>query len=127
MGTTVALPVVRGPAPLAKTLAAVDHLSGGRLFVGVGPGSSARDYAATGVDFEERWKRLDEAVAVLRHLWCRDEDRPFLGKFYSTEGVRLEAVSPATARAANMDRQLGIGGRSSPDRPPGGRLAGVSL
>lgn len=47
--TTVALPVVRGPAPLAKTLAAIDILSGGRLVVGVGPGSSDRDYSAVGV------------------------------------------------------------------------------
>ena len=50
--TTVALPVVRGPVPLAKSLAAIDLLSGGRLVVGVGPGSSARYYAAVGVPFE---------------------------------------------------------------------------
>lgn len=41
--TTAALPVVRGPAPLAKALAALDVLSGGRLVVGVSPGSSARE------------------------------------------------------------------------------------
>ncbi len=48
--TTVALPVVRGPMALAKSMAAIDILSGGRLIVGVGPGSSARDYAAAGKD-----------------------------------------------------------------------------
>ena len=89
LATTVALPVVRGPVPLAKTLAAIDLLSCGRLIVGVGPGSSARDYAAMGIAFEERWKRLDEAVQVLRSLWRR-ESPPFKGKFYSTEGVKLE-------------------------------------
>jgi alkanesulfonate monooxygenase SsuD/methylene tetrahydromethanopterin reductase-like flavin-dependent oxidoreductase (luciferase family) len=68
--TTVALPVVRGPVALAKSMAAIDILSGGRLVVGVGPGSSARDYDAVGVPFEERWKRLDEAVGALRALWC---------------------------------------------------------
>src|SRR3972149_4250698 len=41
-------PVVRGPVALAKSLAALDVLSGGRLVVGPGPGSSARDYAAAG-------------------------------------------------------------------------------
>src|SRR5215212_5266105 len=51
--TTVALPVVRGPVALAKTLAALDLLSGGRLIAGLGPGSSARDYAAAGLPFEE--------------------------------------------------------------------------
>jgi len=46
LATTVALPVVRGPVPLAKQLAAIDVLSGGRVVAGVGPGSSAADYAA---------------------------------------------------------------------------------
>jgi probable F420-dependent oxidoreductase len=89
LATTVALPVVRGPVALAKSLAAIDLLSGGRLIVGLGPGSSARDYAAVGVPFEERWKRLDEAVQTLRALW-RGEGPPFRGEFYSTEGVTLE-------------------------------------
>jgi probable F420-dependent oxidoreductase len=89
LATTVALPVVRGPVALAKSLAAIDLLSGGRLVVGVGPGSSARDYAAVGVPFEERWKRLDEAVQALRALWL-GEGPPFRGEFYSTEGVTLE-------------------------------------
>ncbi|MDQ3568346.1 MAG: LLM class flavin-dependent oxidoreductase [Actinomycetota bacterium] len=87
--TTVALPVVRGPVALAKSLAAIDILSGSRLIVGVGPGSSARDYAAAGIPFEERWKRLDEAVGALRALW-REDGSPFKGEFYSTEGIVLE-------------------------------------
>ena len=89
LATTVALPVVRGPVALAKSLAAIDLLSGGRLVVGVGPGSSARDYAAVGIPFEERWKRLDEAVQALRALWL-GEGTPYRGEFYSTEGVTLE-------------------------------------
>ena len=89
LATTVALPVVRGPVALAKSLAAIDLLSGGRLVVGVGPGSSARDYAAVGIPFEERWKRLDEAVQALRALWL-GEGPSFGGEFYSTEGVKLE-------------------------------------
>jgi probable F420-dependent oxidoreductase len=89
LATTVALPVVRGPVALAKSLAAIDLLSGGRLVVGVGPGSSARDHAAVGVPFEERFQRLDEAVQVLRTLWL-GEGPPIKGEFYSTEGVTLE-------------------------------------
>jgi alkanesulfonate monooxygenase SsuD/methylene tetrahydromethanopterin reductase-like flavin-dependent oxidoreductase (luciferase family) len=71
---------------LAKSMAAIDFLSGGRLIVGVGPGSSARDYDAVGVPFEERWKRLDEAVEALRALW-RGDGPPFEGAFYSTTGI----------------------------------------
>src|SRR5215216_5657334 len=89
LATTVALPAVRGPAPLAKTLAAIDLLSGGRLVVGVGPGSSARDYAAVGLSYEERWQRLDEAIPALRALWGGD-GQPFNGRFYSTQGLALE-------------------------------------
>ncbi len=89
LATTVALPVVRGPVALAKSLAAIDLLSGGRLIVGIGPGSSARDYAAVGIPFEERWKRLDETVHALRALWSR-EGAPFRGEFYSTEDLTLE-------------------------------------
>src|SRR5450759_4611751 len=69
--TTVALPVVRGPVPLAKALAALDVLSSGRLIAGVGPGSFPQDYALAGIAFEERWQRFDEAVKLLRCLLSR--------------------------------------------------------
>jgi alkanesulfonate monooxygenase SsuD/methylene tetrahydromethanopterin reductase-like flavin-dependent oxidoreductase (luciferase family) len=85
----VILPVVRGPVQLAKTLAAIDILSNGRLFVGVGSGSSARDYEIVRIDYEERWKRLDEAIQVLRALWKVDKVS-FTGRFYSTAGIDLE-------------------------------------
>lgn len=68
LATTVALPVVRGPIPLAKSIAALDVLSGGRMLVGVGPGSSPRDYAAMGLPFEERWPRFEQSVIMLRDL-----------------------------------------------------------
>ncbi len=44
LATTVSLPVLRGPVPLAKALAAIDVLSEGRLVAALGPGSSERDY-----------------------------------------------------------------------------------
>ena len=88
VATTVTVPVLRGPAATAKILAALDVLSGGRLLVGLGPGSSARDYELVGVPFEERWKRLDEAVQALRAYW-RGSDEGFEGSFYSTAGMTL--------------------------------------
>ena len=88
LATTVSLPVVRGPVQLAKAMAAIDLLSGGRAVVAVGPGSSPRDYEVAGVDFGERWKRLDEAVLAMRALW-RADGEPFVGRFYSTEGIEL--------------------------------------
>lgn len=87
--TTVALPVVRGPVPLAKTLAALDVLSSGRLIAGVGPGSLPQDYALAGIAFEERWQRFDEAVRLLRRLLSRHA-APFKGQFYTEASTPLE-------------------------------------
>jgi alkanesulfonate monooxygenase SsuD/methylene tetrahydromethanopterin reductase-like flavin-dependent oxidoreductase (luciferase family) len=68
LATTVALAVLRGPVQLAKALTAIDVLSHGRVVAGVGPGSSPRDYELAGIPFDERWKRFDQALAVLRPL-----------------------------------------------------------
>jgi alkanesulfonate monooxygenase SsuD/methylene tetrahydromethanopterin reductase-like flavin-dependent oxidoreductase (luciferase family) len=89
LATTVSLPVIRGPAPLAKALAALDLLSEGRLLAGVGAGSSAHDYAAAGIPVEERWRRFDEAIPALRALLQGDPEG-FDGEFYSTRGIVLE-------------------------------------
>ena len=91
LATTVSLPVLRGPVPLAKTLGALDVLSAGRLLVAVGPGSSARDYAAVGVPFDERWRRFDEVLPALRALLRGDPDGVD-GTFYRTQGVLLEPL-----------------------------------
>jgi alkanesulfonate monooxygenase SsuD/methylene tetrahydromethanopterin reductase-like flavin-dependent oxidoreductase (luciferase family) len=106
LATTVALPVVRGPVAVAKSLGALDRLSNGRLLVGVGPGSSEQDYAAVGIDFTERWKRLDEVVGALRALW-RSDGEPFVGNLYSTEGVDLR---PLPARAGGPPIWIGSWG-----------------
>jgi probable F420-dependent oxidoreductase len=87
--TSIALPVVRGPVQLAKTLATLDVLSGGRLVAGVGAGSSPLDYTAVRIPFEQRWGRFDEALQVLRLLLGGSSDS-FDGAFYSTAGVVLE-------------------------------------
>jgi alkanesulfonate monooxygenase SsuD/methylene tetrahydromethanopterin reductase-like flavin-dependent oxidoreductase (luciferase family) len=89
LATTVSLPVIRGPVPLAKTLAAIDRLSQGRLVVAVGPGSSQQDFDSVGVDFAERWARLEESIGALRALW-RVGATPFVGRFYSTAGISLD-------------------------------------
>ena len=102
LATTVALVSLRGPVALAKTLAALDLLSGGRVVAGVGPGSSERDYAAVGLSFDDRWPRFEEAVVRLRELLGPDselEPRPsrpggpplWLGSWGSAAGLRRVA------------------------------------
>jgi alkanesulfonate monooxygenase SsuD/methylene tetrahydromethanopterin reductase-like flavin-dependent oxidoreductase (luciferase family) len=109
LATTVALPVVRGPVPLAKQLAAIDVLSNGRVVAGVGPGSSTADYAAVGIDFEERWPRFDESISVLRALW-QEHAPPFVGRYYSTDGLRL---TPRPARADGIPIWVGSWGSAA--------------
>src|ERR1700730_2290857 len=106
LATTVTLAVVRGPVPVAKSLGAIDRLSGGRALVVVGPGSSPRDYESVGLDFEERWQRLDEAVLALRSLWGRGAE-PFVGRFYSTEEINLQ---PAPAQPGGPPIWIGSWG-----------------
>lgn len=108
LGTSVALPVVRGPVALAKSLGALDLLSGGRLTIGVGPGSSAGDYAAVGIDYEERWQRLEGAVSVIRAL-LRGEEPPS-GRFYFLDGLRLE---PAPAQPGGPPIWIGSWGSAA--------------
>src|SRR6476661_359190 len=107
--TSVALPVVRGPFALAKTLTAIDLLSGGRLDAGLGPGSSAADYAAAGIPFTERWRRFDEAVAAVRALWDADAP-PFVGRYYDTTGVNL---SPPPAQPKGPPIWIGSWGSTA--------------
>ncbi|CAN5605056.1 LLM class flavin-dependent oxidoreductase [soil metagenome] len=57
-------------AMLAKQLASIDVLSGGRVEVAVGVGGREQDYAALGSPFAGRFRRLDESVAELRRLWA---------------------------------------------------------
>lgn len=91
LATTISLLALRGPVPLAKTLVALDVLSGGRVVAGVGPGSSRRDYDAVGVPFEDRWNRFDEAVTILRALLGRGP-MPSQTRFYALPDGELQPV-----------------------------------
>ena len=104
LATTVGLPVVRGPSSFAKTFAQLDHLSDGRVLTAVSAGSSPEDYAVAGIPWEERWKRLDESIGMLRALWGGE---PFSGRFYASEGARIE---PEPARAGGPPIWVGSWG-----------------
>lgn len=66
LATSIALPAVRHPVVLAKSLASLAVLAGSPVVVGLGPGSSAADYQAVGVPFDERWARFDEGLRLVR-------------------------------------------------------------
>ena len=69
LGTAVLLTSTRSPVHLAKSLATLDQLSGGRLDVGVGLGGRADLYPATGIPNERRAARFAEGIRLMRRLW----------------------------------------------------------
>lgn len=63
----------RNPAVLAKEVATLDVLSGGRVLLGVGVGWLEEEFDALGIPFEDRGRRLDSHVATMRALWSQDQ------------------------------------------------------
>jgi probable F420-dependent oxidoreductase len=79
----------RNPVVLAKELASLDVVSGGRLICGFGIGSLALEYASLGVPFEHKGKRAEEYIGAMRALWTMEKPE-FRGQFVSFSGVRAE-------------------------------------
>src|SRR5262245_37302465 len=72
LGTSVLVLPMRHPLPLAKELATLQNLSEGRLILGAGVGWMAAEFAALGVPFRERGRRMDEGIAMMRAVWNED-------------------------------------------------------
>ena len=102
-------PRLRHPLLLAKALVALDLLSEGRVVAGIGPGSSNADYDAVGLDFAERWQRLDEAARLLRHVL---RGAPLTGttRHYPAPPAPL---SPAPYRAEGIPLWIGSWGSAA--------------
>jgi probable F420-dependent oxidoreductase len=95
LGTGVCLVPEHNPLVLAKTVATVDRLSGGRLILGVGVGWLAEEFAALGIPFERRGARTREYIEVMRKLWTEPRSS-HRGEFVNFEGV-LSYPKPAAA------------------------------
>ncbi|MGY2010668.1 LLM class flavin-dependent oxidoreductase [Nocardia gipuzkoensis] len=67
--TEVLLAPLRDPVLLAKQVATLDRMSGGRLVLGLGVGGRADDHLASGTELRTRGRRLDEQIALMRRLW----------------------------------------------------------
>jgi probable F420-dependent oxidoreductase len=76
----------RNPVVLAKELASVDVLSGGRLIFGIGAGYLQPEFEAIGAPFEDRGQCTDEHIEAIRALWTQDSPR-FEGHFVSFGGI----------------------------------------
>jgi probable F420-dependent oxidoreductase len=86
LGTGVIILPQRNPLVLAKQVASLDVLSGGRLIVGIGVAYLEPEMRAIGVPMEARGARADEYLAAMRSLW--EDDAPsFSGEYVNFEGV----------------------------------------
>ncbi|MEV6538613.1 LLM class F420-dependent oxidoreductase [Streptomyces sp. NPDC051665] len=83
----VAVVGLRHPLLTAKQYATLDHLSGGRLILGVGAGHVQEEFEALGVDFGRRGPVLDESIDALRAALGPDEFPEHHGKLYDFEGL----------------------------------------
>ena len=104
LGTAILVLPLRQPVMLAKELATLDALAGGRLVLGVGTGWDAAEFDAAGVPLRERAGRTDECLALLRRL-LTESDVTFTGKYYR---VRDVTIDPQPARLP----EIWVGGGS---------------
>ena len=109
MGTTVLATPTRNPVVLAKEVATLDALSGGRVILGVGTGWIREELEAVGVAWTERGRFLDEGIQVLRHLWGQEGPISFSGRYTNFREMLFE---PKPARRGGPP--IWIGGMTDP-------------
>jgi probable F420-dependent oxidoreductase len=90
LGTSVLVLPLRHPLPLAKELATLQNLSGGRLILGAGVGWLEAEFDALGVPFKERGRRMDEGIAMMRAVWS-DDPVTFESKWIAAKIDRMVA------------------------------------
>lgn len=97
----------RNPLLTAKSVLSLDVLSGGRVILGVAPGYLKPEFAALGVDFDERNELTDEAIDVMRRIWM-DGEIEIVGRNFRTRGTTMQ---PAPVQKPHPP--IWIGGNST--------------
>jgi probable F420-dependent oxidoreductase len=119
LGTSVYLLPLRHPAPVAKQVATLDHMTEGRLIFGVGVGGEfPKEYEVCGVPIGERGARLTEGIELLRHFWS-GEKISHAGKYYGS--FTDVPMQPPTRQSGGPP--IWCGGRSDSALRRTGRLA----
>jgi probable F420-dependent oxidoreductase len=104
LGTGIVILPQRNPLVLAKELASLDELSGGRLICGIGAGYLEPEFRALGIPFADRGARTDEYLAAMRAIWTQP-DPAYHGRFVSFAGVQAQP---------RRDIPVVVGGESPP-------------
>lgn len=106
IGSTVVIVPYRNPLEMARMVANIDQLSGGRLLFGVGVGWAAQEFTALGVPFHRRGALTDEYLAAMKVLWTNDV-ASFSGRTVTFKDVH---TAPRPARAPHPP--IWVGGAS---------------
>ena len=112
LGTGVCLVIERDPITLAKEVASLDVISGGRVILGIGGGWNIEEMENHGTDPKKRWKRLRESVQAMRQIWT-NEAAEFHG-----ETVNFDPIwcYPKLIQAGGPPIMLGSNGKRFADR-----------
>lgn len=103
LGTCILILPQRNPLVLAKELATLDHLSNGRVELGIGVGWMREEFEALGIPWERRGARTDEYVAALRTIWSGSHVE-FHGEFVDFEPL---TCTPRPAQGADIPILVG--------------------
>ncbi|MFC8848836.1 MULTISPECIES: LLM class flavin-dependent oxidoreductase [unclassified Micromonospora] len=109
LGTGILLLPMFHPAHIAEEFATLDHLSGGRVVLGVGAGYRDNEFAAFGIDPDTRFRRFDESLRLIRALWT-GEPVTHEGEFYPQADATI-GVRPLTPGGPPI--WIGAGGRKA--------------
>lgn len=115
LGTAILILPQHNPVVVAKQVATLDHLSGGRILLGIGAGWLKEEFEALGVPFETRGRRTDEYIKVLRELWSAEKPT-FQGEF-----VRFKDAY-CRPQPVNKHVPIIVGGHSEAAAKRAGRL-----
>jgi probable F420-dependent oxidoreductase len=107
LGTSIVLAPLHHPMHLAKEVATLQELSGGRVRLGVGMGWHRDEYEFLGVPFESRGRRGDEVIRVMRAIWsgARDYEGPFWS-FHDATSEPLPSPQPEIWVGGSSDRAI---------------------
>jgi probable F420-dependent oxidoreductase len=86
LGTGICLVIERDPILMAKEVASLDVISGGRVVLGIGGGWNAEEMENHGTDFKRRWRLLRERVLAMKEIWSKDKAE-FHGEFVNFDPI----------------------------------------
>jgi len=110
IGALVTCPHYRRPGYLARAVASLDHLSGGRAVLGIGAGWYEAEYDALGIEFPDaprRIRQMRDAIELCEAAWTRESPVDYEGRYYDLDGLYLE---PKPVRDPHPPVLIGGGG-----------------